>query len=153
MTEKADKPKFKSRNDEVMTHEEWTACRRIPEYATVRTFRNDKVHLRLEWTGTPSTYDAPFEYWDIYVVTVENWLIDGAELEGGRWVTDPSSRTFWSVREAERFMEAFLAKYTDCEHVENEDGTLSFTEVGNLDAPPDPNKPSGADDNAFIGSW
>lgn len=148
-----DKPRYKSRDGEVLTREQWKEAREREEVRIVRTFRNDKVYLLLEWNGCPSNYAAPFELWDVYELTVWNWLIDGAELEGGRWVIDPASRTYWDEAHAVTAYEQFLAKYTDCERSENEDGTVTFTEVGNELTPPDPNTPSGADNNPFIGSW
>lgn len=146
-------PRYKGRADEELTFEEWKANTENEEYSVLCQFRNDKVKLSLEWLGTTSDSRAPFEYWDIYELNVWNWLIDGAELEGGRWVLDPRSRRYWDEAAAVKAYERFLVDYTDCEYVPLEDGSMAFKEVGNDLTPPDPNMPSGADNNPFIGSW
>ena len=140
---KAKRPaRYKGRENEELTKEQWEAHLSDPEYAVLLDFENDLVKVRVEWTGQTSDKNCPFDWWDIYRVDIFTKV-------GDKWVRDPASKRDHNGNSALHSARQFLANYTDCEF----DSGGGFHEVGNKLAPPDPNTASGADTNSFIGSW
>lgn len=134
--------KRKDRAGDLIDNAQWELLRSDQAYSILGNFENEKVKIIAEWTGIPRDSNVMEEYWEIYELSVWNW-------HEGKWVVDPSSRHYYDAAQMMAKYRSFLKRYTEC----HDDDEGNFVEVGNKLVPPDPNKASGVEENAFIGSW
>lgn len=151
-------PTIFSPSGSVISHDAFIELRKQkPDPYIIREFENERVSLQLKNAcSMMDARDIPKEFWQMYEVKIENILstdIEGRSLPEPTRSVDPDSRKFVNLSGATDYYEKFLAKYTKSRFNET---TGDLEEVGNLLAPPDPDKPTFSETSPMageFGSW
>lgn len=129
--------------------------KQVPDPYLIHEFENDRVFVQLRHTELiMNAANIPRNFWKMFDIRIYNIIrtnSEGAPCAPYR-VNDPDSKGFVERDAAEAFYNSFLAKFTESHF----DDDLNLIEVGNVRAPPDPDKPIFANDSPMaeeFGSW
>lgn len=113
----------------------WKTHRADPSYTIRREYHNGLVRVQIEWLGHVPNPDTWQEYWPMYRLNI--FSNETGDANNIKWIDDAESgENFGTLDDANAAMDLFLSKWTECSLEVDEDGSKTFTEEGNVLAPP-----------------